>query len=75
MLSAPSGHNANQTGPRYGHANDNDEIDLFELLFRLWDKKGLIVMVTLVTMLIASIYAFTASKNSGRLKPMYPHSK
>ncbi|WP_051323483.1 LPS O-antigen chain length determinant protein WzzB [Budvicia aquatica] len=59
-LNAPSGHTANQAGSR--HANPNDEIDLFELLLRLWDKKGLILMVTLVTTLIAGIYAFTAKE-------------
>ncbi|VFS53092.1 LPS O-antigen chain length determinant protein WzzB [Budvicia aquatica] len=59
-LNAPSGHTANQAGPR--HAYDNDEIDLFELLLRLWDKKGMILLVTLVTTLIAGIYAFTAKE-------------
>ncbi|GKX53509.1 LPS O-antigen chain length determinant protein WzzB [Budvicia aquatica] len=62
MLSAVSGHTANQAGPRHAHAYDNEEIDLFELLLRLWDKKGLILMVSLVTTLIAGIYAFTAKE-------------
>ncbi|WP_051323434.1 LPS O-antigen chain length determinant protein WzzB [Budvicia aquatica] len=59
-LNAPSGNAANGAGPRHAYAYDNDEIDLFELLFRLWDKKGVILMVTLVTTLIAGTYAFTA---------------
>ncbi|VFS47125.1 Wzz/FepE/Etk N-terminal domain-containing protein [Budvicia aquatica] len=60
QLNAPSGYTASQAGPRYAY--DNDEIDLFELLLRLWDKKGLILMVTLVTTLMAGIYAFTAKE-------------
>ncbi|PHI28799.1 LPS O-antigen chain length determinant protein WzzB [Budvicia aquatica] len=59
-LNAPSGHAPHEDWPRY--ANPNNEIDLFELLLRLWDKKGLILMVTLVTTLIAGIYAFTAKE-------------
>ncbi|PHI31524.1 LPS O-antigen chain length determinant protein WzzB [Budvicia aquatica] len=61
-LNVPSGHTANASGPCHTYAYDNDEIDLFELVFRLWERKGLIVMVTLVTTLIAGIYAFTAKE-------------
>lgn len=39
-----------------------NEIDLFELLFRLWNNKRLIITVTMVITLIASIYAFTAKE-------------
>ncbi|WP_166793023.1 LPS O-antigen chain length determinant protein WzzB [Budvicia aquatica] len=61
-VNVPSGYAANEVGPRHSYAYDNDEIDLFELFFRLWDKKYLIMMVTLVTTLMAGIYAFTAKE-------------
>ncbi len=53
-------HTSEMIGPHY--ANSNDEIDLFELLFRLWEKKGQILLVTLFTTLIAGTYAFTAKE-------------
>lgn len=42
--------------------DNNDEIDLFELLFKLWDKKRIILIVTFITTLIAGMYAFTAKE-------------
>lgn len=62
MLNTLAGCATHKDGPRYTDAYANDEIDLFELLFRFWDKKGLILIVTLVTTLIAGTYAFTAKE-------------
>lgn len=59
-LHSPVDYAPSASGPH--HPYGYDEIDLFELLFRLWDKKGLILMVTLVTTLIAGTYAFTAKE-------------
>ena len=61
-LNTPATPTVHQASPRHPGVYDNDEIDLFELLLRLWDKKGLILMVTLFTTLMAGIYAFTAKE-------------
>lgn len=42
--------------------NNHDEIDLFTLLPVLWSKRWLIVAITIVFMLLAAIYAFTAKE-------------
>lgn len=61
-LNVESGHIAHEIRPRHVYSYDNDEIDLFELLFRLWNKKELILIVTLITTLIAGTYAFMAKE-------------
>lgn len=40
----------------------NDEIDLIELIRVLWSKKWWIVLTTLITTLLAGMYAFTAKE-------------
>ncbi|CAM5197266.1 hypothetical protein OURE66S_04502 [Oligella ureolytica] len=44
--------------------DNNDEIDLFELVQSIWQQRILIVLITVVVTLLASVYAFTA-------KPVY----
>lgn len=61
-IHSPVGHSPFITGPRQVHGYGNDEIDLFELIFRLWEKKGLILMITLAITLMAGTYAFTAKE-------------
>lgn len=46
----------------FGADSSQSEIDLFELLLKLWDKKQLICLVTMMSTLIAGIYAFTAKE-------------
>lgn len=40
----------------------DDEIDLFEVMATLWKKKGIILLVTLLTTGLAAGYAFTAKE-------------
>ncbi|WP_176752441.1 LPS O-antigen chain length determinant protein WzzB [Pelistega sp. MC2] len=43
-------------------SRQDDEIDLFELFAVLWKKKLLIIAVTLLSIILAAIYAFTAKE-------------
>ena len=42
--------------------SNNDEIDLFELIKALWDKKWWIILSTFVCTALAGVYAFTAKE-------------
>lgn len=53
----------NNTGYYYVNGgNNNDEIDLFDLLYKLWSRKLIILAVSLIATLFAGIYAFTVKE-------------